>query len=147
MAGGAVKRVQVYRLALVRDRVIALADDTVSDGSAARRIAHAMIGDSPVERLIAICMSGAGRVLAVVEVATSGGTGRVDVAKGAVAKVALAANAAAIVLAHNHPSGSLAPSADDVAFTASARAELAAVGVVLHEHFIVTPDGGSREVA
>ncbi len=53
---------------------------------------------------------------------------------------ALALNAAAIILAHNHPSGSPEPSAADRAVTAQLKSVLQLVDVRLLDHFVVTAD-------
>lgn len=51
---------------------------------------------------------------------------------------ALALNAAAVLLAHNHPSGNAEPSAADRALTARLKVALGLVDVRLLDHFIVT---------
>ena len=53
-------------------------------------------------------------------------------------KLALALNAAALVVAHNHPSGVAIASSDDRLLTARLRDTLAMVDVRLIDHFIVT---------
>lgn len=54
-----------------------------------------------------------------------------------VVKQALTRNAAAVILAHNHPSGLAEPSSADQALTVSLREALALVDVRLLDHFIV----------
>ena len=54
-----------------------------------------------------------------------------------VVKAALAANAAAVILAHNHPSGCAEPSAADRAVTARLKQALALVDVRMLDHFVV----------
>ncbi|HZV54472.1 MAG TPA: DNA repair protein RadC [Rhodocyclaceae bacterium] len=54
-----------------------------------------------------------------------------------VVKQALTRNAAAVILAHNHPSGLTEPSAADEALTRSLREALALVDVRVLDHFIV----------
>lgn len=54
-----------------------------------------------------------------------------------VVKAALQANAAAVILAHNHPSGCNEPSASDKALTECLNKALALVDVRLLDHFIV----------
>lgn len=61
-----------------------------------------------------------------------------------VVKAALANNAAAVILAHNHPSGLPEPSAADVRLTATLKAVLASVDVRLLDHIIV---GGMETVS
>ncbi len=51
-------------------------------------------------------------------------------------------NAAAVIFAHNHPSGDVEPSASDIRITKKLCFALNSVGIVLHEHMIV----GSRGV-
>jgi DNA repair protein RadC len=54
-----------------------------------------------------------------------------------VVKAALACNAAAVILAHNHPSGVAEPSRADEMLTRSLKEALALVDVKLLDHFIV----------
>jgi DNA repair protein RadC len=55
-----------------------------------------------------------------------------------VVKDALVLNAAAVVLAHNHPSGCAEPSRADKFLTQSLKAALALVDVRVLDHFVVT---------
>lgn len=61
-----------------------------------------------------------------------------------VVKRALKCNAAAVIIAHNHPSGDAEPSAADRAVTARLKQALALVDVRLLDHFVV---GGSNIVS
>jgi DNA repair protein RadC len=54
-----------------------------------------------------------------------------------VARRALALDAMAVVIAHNHPSGDPTPSDADIAMTARIDEALRAVGVTLHDHLII----------
>jgi DNA repair protein RadC len=54
-----------------------------------------------------------------------------------VVKTALANNAAAVILAHNHPSGVAEPSSADEMLTRNLKTALALVDVKLLDHFIV----------
>ena len=58
-----------------------------------------------------------------------------------VVKAALANNAAAVILAHNHPSGIAEPSQADELLTRNLKAALAMVDVRLLDHFIVAGTG------
>ena len=55
-----------------------------------------------------------------------------------VVKEALAVNAAAVVLAHNHPSGSVEPSRADEFLTQTLKSALALVDVRVLDHLVVT---------
>ncbi|MGI9134043.1 MAG: JAB domain-containing protein, partial [Rhodoferax sp.] len=52
---------------------------------------------------------------------------------------ALHHGAAALVLAHNHPSGSVQPSRADEALTSTLKAALALIDVRVLDHIIVAP--------
>jgi len=54
-----------------------------------------------------------------------------------VVKTALARNAAAVILAHNHPSGSMEPSAADRAITAALKQVLRLIDVRVLDHIVV----------
>lgn len=54
---------------------------------------------------------------------------------------ALQHNAAAVIVAHNHPSGDIEPSQSDIQITRQLFFALRYVGIVLHEHMIVGNEG------
>lgn len=55
-----------------------------------------------------------------------------------IAERALLSHACGIILAHNHPSGNLTPSQDDLVLTADLKKILAHLGIKLIDHIIVT---------
>jgi DNA repair protein RadC len=57
-----------------------------------------------------------------------------------VVKLALAANAAAVILCHNHPSGVCEPSRSDELLTLTLKSALALVDVRVLDHFVVAGD-------
>jgi len=61
-----------------------------------------------------------------------------------VVKRALALNASALILVHNHPSGDPTPSDSDISMTAQINDACAALGLVLHDHLII---GKSTELS
>ena len=61
-------------------------------------------------------------------------------------KSALAYQAAAVILTHNHPSGVLDPSGADITLTKNLRAAMALIGVRVIDHFI-TAGGGTLSMA
>lgn len=56
-----------------------------------------------------------------------------------VIKRALDLGAGAIILVHNHPSGDPTPSKDDIMMTREIATAAQAVGVILHDHLIISP--------
>jgi DNA repair protein RadC len=57
-----------------------------------------------------------------------------------VLKVALLANATAIIVGHNHPSGDPAPSGDDIRATQRLKSASDIIGVELVDHLVIADD-------
>ena len=58
-----------------------------------------------------------------------------------VVAAALAHRAAAVIFAHNHPSGDPAPSPDDMAITRRLAQACGLMGITVHEHLIIGTEG------
>jgi DNA repair protein RadC len=58
-----------------------------------------------------------------------------------VVKRALALNAAALILVHNHPSGDPKPSRDDIEMTREVKAAAEALGIAIHDHLVIGRKG------
>ena len=56
-------------------------------------------------------------------------------------------NAAAIIISHNHPSGNLTASSDDIKITKKIKEACSTIDVSLHDHVIITPGGGYTSMA
>lgn len=105
------------------------------------RIAAAAVADAPVEVAAFVYCDGAGRVVGTHRV-RSGSADMVAVRVRGIAIDALALDAAALVMAHNHPSGSAWPSRADREATRRIALALRALEVRLFDHLIVA--GGAR---
>lgn len=92
-----------------------------------------------VETVFLLCLDAKCKVLGCKEI----GEGSVNSAGISVRKIvetALAANATAVVLAHNHPSGIAVPSPEDIQTTRRVAAALQAVDIQLADHIVVADD-------
>jgi len=99
-------------------------------------VVMAVLRDEPGEVFAIICLSTKHRVIAYHEV-SRGTLDATLVHPREVFKAALLANAAAIILTHNHPSGDPSPSADDVQLTRRLVDAGALLGVDVLDHIIV----------
>lgn len=71
-----------------------------------------------------------------------GGMSKINMDIRILLSVALKCLASSIVLAHNHPSGSLIPSKEDIGFTRDLKSKCKLVSIELLDHLIVTDDNG-----
>ena len=90
------------------------------------------------ERVFVLPLDGSGRVLAkpiLVSVGCQDGTTAIDA--GAVFREALKVGAEEIIVAHNHPSGNLTPSREDIAATRELKELAVRLGVEFLDHIII----------
>ena len=110
--------------------------EAMTDPSAAGRYFAQRLRGQPQEVFAALFMDTRHRALAFEEL-FRGTVDGAEVHPREVVRRALAHNAAAIIVGHNHPSGSAEPSAADRAVTARLKQSLALVDVRLLDHFVV----------
>ncbi len=83
-----------------------------------------------------LCLDNSMRLINTVKLA-KGTQNSVDFPVGDVVRTALMLGAKMVVLAHNHPSGRVKPSMEDLRLTKRCRAALALVNIKLHDHLII----------
>ena len=110
--------------------------DALTDPSAAGRYFAQRLRSHPSEVFAALFLDTRHRALAFEEL-FRGTVDGAEVHPREVVRRALAHNAAAIIVGHNHPSGSAEPSAADRAVTARLKQALHLVDVRLLDHFVV----------
>ncbi len=116
---------------------------SAADAARMFRAAAAVAGDS--EGFFVLPLDAERRVLSEPVLVALGSESTTDVRLGDVMSAALRADADAIVVAHNHPSGDLRPSADDVRLTSALRSASEMLGVSLLDHLIVSRNSGNSE--
>lgn len=88
------------------------------------------------EHMVALCLDKKGQIQSIHEISV----GTLDKALAhprEVFKAAILANAAAIILAHNHPSGYVEPSDDDILLTERLREAGDIIGIEVKDHLII----------
>jgi DNA repair protein RadC len=96
----------------------------------------ALLQDEPTEVFAIICLTTKYRVIAYHEV-SRGTLDSTLVHPREVFKAALLANAAAIIVCHNHPSGDPTPTVDDIEVTRRLAATGQVVGIEVLDHIVV----------
>lgn len=113
------------------------ARDALASPQAVRDWLRLSLGNLPHEVFIALWLDAQNRLIASEEL-FRGTLTQTSVYPREVVKRALAHNAGAVILAHNHPSGLAEPSRADEVLTSSLKQALALIDVKLLDHFIVT---------
>jgi DNA repair protein RadC len=93
-----------------------------------------------VEQFNVLVMNRAHRVIGVYK-ASSGGCAATIADPKLIFAAAIKSNAAAIILSHNHPSGNLSPSEEDIKLTATLRKAGEFLELPIVDHLIVTSEG------
>lgn len=133
----ALKIVQAANLRMLRGE---LADrPLLSSWDALLDYLRADMGAQDIERVRVLYLN-ARNMLIRDELASEGSIDQSAIYVREVVKRALELGAAAIILVHNHPSGSPEPSRQDIAITRDIAAAAGKLGIVLHDHIVV---GGS----
>jgi len=99
-------------------------------------LAASLLADSPREVFLVLCLDGSHRVNAVHQVSL----GTIDSCPAGAREVfqaAILANAAAVILAHNHPSGDPTPSTQDVLLSTALCDAGCILGIPVLDHVVV----------
>lgn len=134
-------RVPVYSSRLVRERGVPFSRRHRLDSpEAVGRFLRAYYAEHDREEVV-VCLLDTALTLVAISVVSVGGLAASIVEARQVFKVAVLANAAAIIVAHNHPSGNPEPSAEDVRITRRLVEAGELMGIPVRDHLIIT-DGG-----
>jgi DNA repair protein RadC len=125
----------LVRVELVRERTLVY-DAAISSPAGAARIANNLIGNADREKFLCLHLDIKNRVISV-ELVSVGSIDETIARPAEIFRAAILANAAAIVVAHNHPSGSLEPSSEDLSLTKIIATAGEILGVALMDHVIV----------
>ena len=137
---GPAKRAEIVAVLELARRALAeeLKEKTVfSTPQAIRDYLQLQLGSRPYEVFAVLFLDAQHRLIALEEL-FRGTLAQTSVYPREVVVRALAINAASVVLAHNHPSGSAQPSRADEAITRTLKAALGLIDVQVLDHFVVT---------
>ena len=133
--------VPLYTTRLVRERTFTFPTrDQVRSPADAAAVLAEYFSDRDREEFVVAFLDTA-NTLTGLHVASVGGLAASIVEPRQVFKAAVLANAAAVLLAHNHPSGNPEPSREDVAVTRQLVEAGKVMGIPVHDHLILTDHG------
>jgi DNA repair protein RadC len=128
-----------YRVNLVKDERVRFNSQTLNNPTEAQKYIQDMIKEmgQPDREQFCILMLNAKNVTIGMNIVSTGDLSSAPVHPREVLKPAILANAAALILAHNHPSGDLIPSAADKSITHRIIQAAEIIGIAVHEHLII----------
>ncbi len=133
--------VPLYTTRLVREHTFHFQTrDHVRSPADAAAVLQTYFQDRDREEFVVAFLDTANTMIGL-HVASVGGLAASIVEPRQVFKAAVLANAAAVLLAHNHPSGNPEPSREDVAVTKQLVEAGRVMGIPVHDHLILTGDG------
>lgn len=125
---------EILKLKLVRESEVEY--DSIDSLEAAAQIFKKMLKDESQEVFSMIAVDTKGKPVGYFEV-HRGALDRSIVSVREVVKRALLSNAAAVIVAHNHPSGNATPSSNDYFVSDALKAGLATVEIKLLDHLVI----------
>jgi DNA repair protein RadC len=128
--------VPVYKVTLVREGRVSCYQQQIRSSADASTLLHTYLADVDREHFAIILLNQKNRVVGVNTVSIGSLTASV-VHPREVFKPAILSNAAAIILAHNHPSGQPQPSQEDRVLTVRLVAAGKLLGISVLDHVII----------
>ena len=131
-----------YTTCLVKDRSVKYPAETANNAEAVKGIVCKLFRADrlPSESIWMLCTNTKLGAVAAFEVG-AGGTGSCVVDVASIARNALLTGAAGVVLAHNHPSGDVSPSGEDIDATKRVGKALKMLDIRLLDHVIIGASG------
>jgi DNA repair protein RadC len=133
------KFISIYRVSLVKDGRVSFGESRLHNAPQAQDILRKLIekkGQSDREQFCIILLNARNEIIGMNIVAT-GTLTSTTVHPREVFKPAIIANAAAMILCHNHPSGDPSPSPEDFNLTKMIIQTSKMIGIQVHEHLII----------
>lgn len=132
----------VVNIQMVRERQLLYNGARLTTSEQAAEAFCALIGDPDREYFVCMLLDGKNRISGIHTV-SQGSLNQSIVHPRETFKAAILANSAAIILAHNHPSGDLTPSREDLEITRRLKEAGDIIGIKVLDHIIVNTETGA----
>jgi DNA repair protein RadC len=134
------KFISTYRIALVRDRRVAFEPCQLVNSQQSQPLIKKLIesqGQPDREQFCVILLNSKNEIIGL-NIVSTGDLSSAKVHPREVLKPAILSNSAAMILCHNHPSGDLSPSPEDIEITTVIVQASKIMGIQVHEHLIIS---------
>ncbi len=132
-------KIPYYRCRLVKDGNITSEYNTITDGQIAFEVFSARMKNLPHEEMHIAMVNGRSELIGMAMISMGGLHGAAIVARD-IFKPAIIANAHAIIMCHNHPSGDPTPSPEDITMTNWAVEAGKLIGIPVLDHIVICPE-------
>ena len=134
------KFISTYRITLVRDRRVAFESCQLINSQQSQPLIKKLIesqGQPDREQFCVILLNSNNEIIGL-NIVSTGNLSSAPVHPREVLKPAILSNSAAMILCHNHPSGNLSPSPEDIEITTVIVQASQIMGIQVHEHLIIS---------
>jgi len=133
----------VVTIQMVRERQLLYNGARLTAPEQAAEAFRALLGDVDREYFVVAMLNGKNQILSL-HIVSQGSLNQSIVHPRETFKAAILANAASIILMHNHPTGDLTPSAEDIAITRRLRDAGELLNIRVLDHVIVDTETGAH---
>lgn len=130
------KRVDVVQVKMVKERSVLYSARRIQSASDGDRLVRQFIEDLDREAMVVVALNAKSEPTCL-QVVSTGSLSASIVHPREVFKVAILSNAYSILLAHNHPSGDITPSQEDISITKRLKNAADIMGVPMLDHIII----------
>ena len=133
------KSAEVINIQMVKERKLLYNGNRLTMPQQAAEAFCSLVGNPDRECFVAMLLDGKNRITAL-HLVSQGSLNQSIVHPRETFKAAILANAAAVILAHNHPTGDLTPSSEDIAITRRLKEAGDLLGIKVLDHVIIDTD-------
>lgn len=134
------KRINIVKCQIVKEKTMTYDFKTISTPADAVGIIKAYIGNPDRENFVLACLDTRNNITAINTVSIGNLNSSITHPRE-IFKVAILANSASIIVAHNHPTGDPTPSQEDLRITKRIVDAGNILGIQVLDHIIVSDDG------
>jgi DNA repair protein RadC len=142
MTREAKKSIDLVSIQMVKERRYLYNSNRLTAPQQAAEAFTQIIGDVDREYFVTLFLDGKNRITGL-HIVSQGSLNQSIVHPRETFKAAILANAAAVILAHNHPSGDIPPSREDREITRRLKEAGELLGIKVLDHVIVATDSGN----
>ena len=134
------KFISTYRVTLIKDHQLPFDTCRLNNSTQAQPLLKSLIethGQSDREQFCVLMLNAKNEIIGL-NIVSTGDVSSATVTPRELLKPAILTSSSAIILGHNHPSGDVSPSQDDIAVTQRIIQASKIMGIIVHEHLIIS---------